>query len=48
VKGNVGTVQGDHLANDNVLRIFQGIEVEDKFTAHDGTAGALSFNGAFE
>ena len=48
LRGNVGTASGDYLTNDNVLRIFQGIEVEDKFTAHDGTAGALSFNGAFE
>ena len=47
MRGNVGTIWG-HLANDNVLTIFQGIEVEDKFTAYDGTAGALQFNGAFE
>ena len=48
VRGNVGTASGDYLTNDNVLRIFQGIEVEDKFTAYDGTPPPLSFNGAFE
>jgi hypothetical protein len=47
MRGHVGTVPGDYLTNDAVLKIFQGIEVEDKFTAYDGTAPPLAFNGAF-
>ncbi|KAL3763461.1 hypothetical protein ACHAW5_002713 [Stephanodiscus triporus] len=48
VRGNVGTATGGTLTNDHVLTIFQGIVVEDKFTASDGATRPLSFKGSLK
>lgn len=48
VRGNVGAAMGGTLTNDNVLTVFQGIKVEDKFTAPDGETRPLSFKGSLK